>query len=130
MDTVEELFSKLSEADAAKLLARISPKKASASKPAKKIPFPKMQGYSDVVGPQLCISLKKAKMFMCETLIPNMDLRSTASIKAQFVEGMTTLAELMDDPKLKDNLLKTAAKGVMMDRDALIKYIAAVVSNI
>lgn len=94
-----------------------------------RIPFKKITASSDVIGPRVCTSTQDVKTFLCETLIPNLDLRPTASIKAQFVEGFSLLADLVDDPKAKEKLLKTAARAVMMDRDHLIKYIAAVVST-
>lgn len=122
---IEYLLKQLSIPELTKLM---HPKKAASKK--KRIQFPMIKAESSVAAPRMCISLKEAKAFLCEILLYDLDICSTAAIKAHFVEGFSTMAELMDDPVLKDNLLKTAARAVIMDRDNLLKYIVAVVTSI
>lgn len=117
---LQKLIDQLSPVDAKMLLDRLQRKVAKKPKANPYIQFPKL-GCRNGGMIQPCTCKGDVMKHLTEEIIQDCDKKSTPTIKAQLVESLATIAELIDEGEKKKKILNEAARLVMItSRDVLI----------
>ena len=118
-NSLEILVKQLSRTEVSYLVDRLQ-KKLDLGKPRSYIVFPITETHTFGI-PRTCVSKADAIRHLNEVILQNCDKKSTPTIKAQVVDAISTLAEVVESTDEKVRMLTTAAKFILItERDALL----------
>jgi len=128
--TIQGLIDQLTPASAQVLLDKLQKKVA--TKKAKTnhyIEFPRQESRTFGGIPRPCTSSKDVIQHFAEEIIQNCDKKSVPTIKAQVVEALATLAEIVE-PQKKIAVLTKAARFVMApEREDVLRMLTNLAVN-
>ena len=117
---IDKLIDQLSPVDVKVLLNKLQRKSAKKPKTNPYIQFPSLTCRNGHMV-QPCTNKGDVMKHLTQEIIQDCDKKSTPTIKAQLVESLATIAELLDDEEKKKKILNEAARLVIItSRDVLI----------